>query len=342
MATTLCSIINDHLAEARAAVAAEMEFVAAQRIQAQMRGVRARGTLQRDMHADMQGVGDAKFWQNVESIHAADEQGVAPHGCGSPRPSSPSSSSRRLSGSIMRSAAGAAGSAVDGLAQVSALVRSPTLKLQVEQLNRTSAARQPAAEARHLAAVGARLLGLHVWSVVIRLGQKTLGFVVGWAWFDALHQMLPHTLPPWGFALATTVICSARVQIQQSRDERSKRQTERVMLATAGGLCQGWAWAEAVDYHLTNSIPDDVLEATKLDEHRVPLTFAMVAALSLAVVGLRGCVQRTHARLIRHRLRQSVQRARAFVRAGSAQARAFVRLEGADPDSTAARRRLHV
>ena len=291
MATTLCSIINDHLAEAGAAITEEMEFVAAQRIQAQMRGVRARGTLQRDMHADMQGVGDAKFWRNVASIHAADERGVAPHGCGSPRPSSPSSSSRRLSGSVMRSAAGAAGSAV-------------------------IAARQPAAEARHLAAVGARLLGLHVWSVVIRLGQKTLGFVVGWAWFDALHQMLPHTLPPWGFALATTVICSARVQIQQSRDERSNRQTERVMLATAVGLCQGWAWAEAVDYHLTNSIPDDVLEATKLDEHRVPLTFAMVAALSLAVVGLRGCVQRTHARLIRHRLRQSLQRARAFVRLG--------------------------
>lgn len=319
MATTLCSIINDEMADVRAAVAEEMEFVAAQRIQAQMRGCHARRKLQRDMRTNMQGVGVARFWRNVTSSHGPVERkaGVRTSSPSSPRSSCDSalSSSREA----IRSAARAAHSAVDGLAEVTRLVRSPTLKLQVQQLDRPTAPQSPPSDPRNLTAVGARLLGLHVWSVVIRLGQKTLGFVVGWAWFDALHQMLPHTLPPWGFALVTTVICFARVKIQQTRDERSKRQTERVMLATAVGLCQGWAWAEAVDYHLTSSVSDDVLEGTKLDEHRVPLTFAMVAALSLALFGLRICVQRTHARLIRHRLRQSVQRARAFVRLESAE-----------------------
>tara|TARA_B100000795_G_scaffold117324_2_gene87228 strand:+ start:618 stop:743 length:126 start_codon:yes stop_codon:yes gene_type:complete len=35
-----------------------------------------------------------------------------------------------------------------------------------------------------------------------------LGFIVGWAWFDAFHVALDGAVAPWGFACVTTV-CSS-------------------------------------------------------------------------------------------------------------------------------------
>lgn len=37
---------------------------------------------------------------------------------------------------------------------------------------------------------------------------QMLGFVVGWAWFDAFHVALDGTVAPWGFACLTTAFSS--------------------------------------------------------------------------------------------------------------------------------------
>ena len=98
-----------------------------------------------------------------------------------------------------------------------------------------------------------RLLALQLRFTIMTLEQKVLGFIVGWAWFDALHTALDHRITvPWGFALVTTLICSLLAVresylgegIQAAGSEYAK---ERILLTNAVGLMQGWAWSEAVD-----------------------------------------------------------------------------------------------
>lgn len=142
------------------------------------------------------------------------------------------------------------------------------------------------------------------------LEQKVLGFIVGWAWFDALHTALDHRITvPWGFALVTTLICSLLAVresylgegIQAAGSEYAK---ERILLTNAVGLMQGWAWSEAVDRWVAHYRP-----RSGAVTEQILVELAVVVTLSCLLVGLRVCISITHKRLIRKRMRRGFRRA---------------------------------
>jgi len=160
---------------------------------------------------------------------------------------------------------------------------------------------QGGAGARTVGAGGAkRLLTLHLRAVLMTLAQKMLGFVVGWAWFDAFHVALDGAVAPWGFACVTTAVSSLWPALHQAEYR------ERVLLTTAIGLIQGWAWSEAVDGWVVQGVgviaPYGVCA-------RVLGELAAAVSLSALLVGMRVCIARTHRRRVLRRLHRGGQRA---------------------------------
>ena len=101
---------------------------------------------------------------------------------------------------------------------------------------------------------------VHLASVL----EKVLGFVVGWAVYDVAKQA--HTpdspLDFLGFATALTLICAGYTLLFGKEFKAHDRESaERIFLANALGMVQGWSWADFTGMCLRDLLEEPHLAA---------------------------------------------------------------------------------
>ena len=122
---------------------------------------------------------------------------------------------------------------------------------------------------------------IHLASVL----EKVLGFVVGWAVYDVAKQA--HTpdspLDFLGFATALTLICAGYTLLFGKEFKAHDRESaERIFLANALGMVQGWSWAD-----FTGMCLRDLLEEPHLAAYPHSASFAATVVVTAIVIALR-------------------------------------------------------
>ena len=338
-ATTICSVLDEYITEVRHEDAVEMEEIASVRIQARLRGKRARRAVERFVRArrtprTSQGEPSTPFSPRSPRTSQADPSSSPPKSVllgwfgGSAEPEEPKTPRSPKGGhegagfavpSRRRSALDKIGLSLARMPLKAPKSKSVTLS-KVAENDREDGPQSPASDDqspdKHEAPKevdDGRLVLLQLRLIGIALMQRTLGFVVGFCWYDFLHILFfvsssSGILPRLRFAVTMTVLCTLSTMFFLAGHHHGHvRTTERELLAAALGLAQGWAWSEFVD-----ALLNALLSFFKDDLAHVLMGLAASTALTACLLGVRVCLARVRTAVVMRRWQDASVRARAF------------------------------
>lgn len=163
--------------------------------------------------------------------------------------------------------------------------------------------------------------------ILLNLISKCLGFLVGWACYDvlkeiitrrvlALHEALYYTL----FALIVTLLCMTATVCygREPKAEDKRSANERIFFISALGMAQGWAWSDVVDYGL-RTYRRVLYQHQQVEEDSAFVKLGMLTAnmtISTLMVVSNIYLMRPSARTARARWRRALYILRSLRRAG--------------------------
>jgi len=125
---------------------------------------------------------------------------------------------------------------------------------------------------------------------IFKLLDKTMGFLVGWCWYDVLisgfgYATRAHNsqnvLLSFELAVTASFFLFALVPMLSEKDIADERQaSERLFLQSALGMMLGWSWSDFV----AATFGAILLEAPKDPGWQVGVALAITAALTAAIV----------------------------------------------------------
>eukprot|EP00966_Prymnesium_polylepis_P246730 5706241-Prymnesium_polylepis.1 len=134
---------------------------------------------------------------------------------------------------------------------------------------------------------------------MLALLEKTMGFLVGWGWYDVLQALFNKDRagagkagPGTNFSLAVTATIVSFLWITSfgkpsppsvSVKDRDRSANEQLFLANALGLMQGWAWADFVAsvFKLISTHAPSVVAV------RATLSFVTTVLLTVVIISFR-------------------------------------------------------